>query len=409
MDLVPYLLVALAGGAVGWLAGRLQASRRLLQLETELARQTAQREAAEQAHEMLATRFDALAAQALDKNSEQFLRLAGERLQQYQLQAKSELEKKEKAVEELVRPISEALKKTEQQIQELERERQRAFGSIASQLQLMTEAQQLLKTETQKLVKALQRPEVRGQWGELTLRRLAELAGMVDRCDFYEQENVNTPEGRLRPDMVIRLPDERELVVDVKTPLDSYLGAMEAADETAREAHLVQHARKVRERVNELARKEYWNQFRHAPDFAILFIPGDQFLSAALDRDPGLLEDALRQKIMLATPTSFVALLKAVAYGWRQVALARNAEEIRRLGEELYQRLATFAEHMEALGRNLNKAVESHNRAVGSLERMVLPGARRFAELGIPNKKDIPELDPVENLARRLDAPETGD
>lgn len=346
---------------------------------------------------------------ALQENNQNFLQLAQENLGKFQLQAQSELEKREKAVETMVKPINEALKKTEEQIQMMEKERRQAYGSITQHLTHMAEAQQQLRSETQHLVNALRRPEVRGRWGELTLKRLVELAGMVDRCDFEEQVQVRAGNEALRPDMVIHLPDERMLVVDAKTPLDSYLTAMEAGSEEARNAALVQHARKVRERIRELAKKDYWSQFENSPEFVILFIPGDQFLSAALDQEPGLLEDALRQQVILATPTSFMALLKAVAYGWRQVALAENAAQIRDLAQDLYQRLATFGEHLDRVGRSLGNSLDAYNKAVGSLERNVLPGARKFIELGVATKKSLPELNPLEQAPRRVESASNND
>lgn len=348
--------------------------------------------------------FKSAASKALRDSNQSFLQLAQENLGKFQLQAQSELEKREKAVETLVKPIGEALRKTEEQIQLMEKERRQAYGSITQHLTQMAEAQQQLRSETQHLVSALRRPEVRGRWGELTLRRLAELAGMVDRCDFFEQEHHATADGALRPDMIIRLPDDRELVVDAKTPLDSYLSAMEAVDDDERERHLVNHARKVRDRVKELARKDYWNQFKNSPDFVILFIPGEQFLTAALDRQPDLLEDALKQQVMLATPTSFMALLKAVAYGWRQVALAEHASTIRNLAEDLYGRLATFAEHLARIGKSLGQSVDNYNRAVGSLERNVLPGARKFTELGVRSKKQLEPLETIEAMPRSVES-----
>ncbi len=348
--------------------------------------------------------FRLLAGEALQKNNQAFLDLANQNLSRYQAEAKGELEKKQQSFAELVKPIGEALKKTEEQIREIEKERKESFGSIVSHLKHMADGQQQLETETRNLVNALRRPEVRGRWGEMTLKRLAELAGMVDRCDFFEQVHTGTDDGAMRPDMVVRLPDNRELVVDAKTSLDSYIAAIEAPDAQARDAHLASHARKVRERIKELAGKRYWDQFKTSPDFVILFIPGDQFLSAALDREPGLIEEALRQKVMLATPTSFVALLKAVAYGWRQVALAENAERIREHAETLHQRIATFAEHMQKVGGALENSVQHFNNAVGSLERQVLPAARRFTELGVQSKKDMPDLEPIETAARLTDA-----
>ncbi|MGD8827642.1 MAG: DNA recombination protein RmuC, partial [Gammaproteobacteria bacterium] len=305
------VLLLAAGLIVGFLAGYLRGRRRAVGLERELTRletllesertRTAeQRDLLEQARKQLTDTFQALAGNALKANNEQFLKLARENLNNFQTQAKNELEKREKGVAELVKPISEALRKTEEQIQRIEKERKEAYGSISRYLETMTRTQQQLESETRNLVKALRRPEVRGQWGELTLRRLAELAGMVDHCDFYEQEHHRTEDGAMRPDMIVRLPNQRELVVDVKTPLDSYLTAVEATDDTAREAALAHHARKVRERVRELATKSYWNQFKNSPEFVILFIPGEQFLSAALDRDPALLEDALEKKVIVA-------------------------------------------------------------------------------------------------------------
>ena len=399
-----YLVTGLVGLLFGALIAWLLRQGRIHALERELARHEAMGDAAERSRIELERTVESLARKALEQNNESFLRLAQENLQKFQVHAAAELGAREKAVESLVKPINEALQKTGLQIQEIERDRQRAFGSIGEQLKLMSETQIRLQNETQNLVKALRRPEVRGQWGEMTLRRLAELAGMVERCDFFEQQNVTTAEGRLRPDMIIRLPDNRELVVDVKTPLDAYINATEAADDAVRDAALAQHARKVRDRINELAKKEYWNQFSRSPDFVILFIPGDQFLSAALDRDPSLIDDALRQKVMLATPTSFVALLKAVAYGWRQVALAENAETIRALAEDLYGRLSTFASHLGSVGQSLGRAVDNYNKAVGSLERNVLPGARRFTELGVHPKKDLAQLDPLEMQPRKLES-----
>ena len=351
----------------------------------------------------LETTFKALASDVLKGNSQSFIELATQNLGKFQSEARHELDKKQQAFAELVKPIGDSLKKADEQLRQMEKERKEAFGSIASHLKLMAEGQQQLETETRNLVNALRRPEVRGRWGELTLRRLAELAGMVDRCDFEEQVHNAGEDGALRPDMVVHLAEDRTLVVDAKTPLDSYIAALEARTPEEREAHLVHHARKVRERIKELASKRYWDQFKTSPDFVILFIPGDQFLSAALDKEHELQEDALRQKVLLATPTSLMALLKVVAYGWRQVALAENAEQIRELAETLHQRIATFAEHMQRMGGALENSVQQFNNAVGSLERQVLPAARRFTELGVQSKKEMPELEPVETAARLMD------
>jgi DNA recombination protein RmuC len=300
----------------------------------------------------------------------------------------------------MLTPIREALLKTEQQIQRIEKERAETFGSLKSSLEAVALGQQALQKETRTLVNALRRPEVRGQWGEMTLRRLAELAGMVEHCDFVEQVHVRTDEGSLRPDMIVHMPDGRDLVVDVKTPLDAYLDGVDAATDEERAAAMRRHAQAIAERVRQLGAKSYWSQFEKSPDFVILFIPGDQFLSAALAESPNLLEDAIRQDVIIATPSSFVALLKAVAYGWRQLALAHNAETIRGLGEDLYRRLAVFSGHLSRLGRSLGNTVDSFNSAVGSLERQVLPGARKFTELGVRPDREIETLEPVDRLTR---------
>ena len=371
-------------------------------LELERRNHIEKLETLEKAREQLADTFSALSSQALKHNSEEFLKLAQENLKHYQTHASSELEKKEKAIEHLVGPIREALEKTERQIQGMEKERKEAYGSLHKHLETMAETQANLQTETRSLVQALRRPEVRGQWGELTLKRLAELAGMVQHCDFYEQQSVQTNEGRQRPDMIVRLPGGRDIVVDVKTPLDAYLNAVEADDDTKRQQALVRHARNVRQRVSELASKAYWSQFKDAPDFVVLFIPGEQFLSAALDHDRKLLEDALGQHVILATPTSLVALLRAVAYGWRQEQLTRNAEQIKSVGEELYKRLLTFSSHLDKLGRSLDNSLKHYNSAVGSFDTRILPGAQKFTEMGISANREVETPEQIETGIRTL-------
>lgn len=392
------LLGLLLGALITWLI----ASRRQARLEAMLSTEEAlgrEREVAfDAARSQLANAFSELANKSLQANSENFLRLAEQNLGAQQDKAKRDLGDREKAIEDLVKPLRDSLQASQKQINELEKVRSEAYGGIKSQLEAMQQGQQSLAQETQNLVKALRRPEVRGRWGEITLRRLVELAGMVEHCDFQEQVHSVGEDQTIRPDMIVRMPNQRDLVVDVKTPLDAYLQAVEAKDDAQRQIGLQRHARNVREHIKLLSSKAYWSQFSNSPEFVILFIPGDQFLSAALNEDPDLIESALAQQIILATPTSFVALLKAVAYGWRQLALADNAQEIRVLAEDLYGRLATFVTHMNKVGRQLGSSVESYNRAVGSLERKVLPGARKFVELGIHAKKVLPKpetLDPV--------------
>ena len=406
------VLAALVVGAViGALFGTLRARHRAQSLHVELAVLKAQlkgeeqlereRQAAlERSMERLKAQFDSIAGSSLRTNSELFLQLAREHLTQHQQYAVSALGEREKAIESMLAPIREALGKTEQQILRIEKERAESFGSLKSSLESVALGQQALQKETRTLVNALRRPEVRGQWGEMTLRRLAELAGMVEHCDFKEQVHVRAEDGNLRPDMIVHMPDGRDLVVDVKTPLDAYLEAVDAATDEQRAIAMKRHANAIAERVKQLGAKSYWAQFERSPDFVILFIPGDQFLSAAMAEQPNLLEDAIRQDVIIATPSSFVALLKAVAYGWRQMALAQNAETIRTLAEDLYKRLAVFTTHLGKLGRNLGSSVDHFNAAIGSLERQVLPGARKFTELGVRPDRELETLEPIDKLAR---------
>jgi len=382
----------LVGLLIMWLVGRGQQAR--LQNEREAA--------FELANAKLTQTFGDLASRSLKANSDNFLLLAEENLGKQHEKAKRELSEREKAVEALVKPITDALKSSQKQISELEKSRSEAYGSIKNQLEAMQLSQKSLTQETHNLVKALRRPEVRGRWGEITLRRLVELAGMVEHCDFMEQVHKEGNGQVIRPDMVVRMPEQRELVVDVKTPLDAYLSAAEAQDDNERQVCLKRHARNVRTHIRLLSSKAYWNQFDESPEFVILFIPGDQFLSAALSEEPDLIEYALSKQIILATPTSFVALLKAVAYGWRQLALADNAQEIRVLAEDLYGRLATFVSHMNKVGRQLASSVDHYNKAVGSLERSVLPGARKFVELGVRSKKEVEKLEILESTPRTM-------
>ncbi|VAW74311.1 DNA recombination protein RmuC [hydrothermal vent metagenome] len=417
---VALILSTLLAGLVGWLIAGARAQRTISALREENIRMSAQREserlateeklrAFEVARGQLEDSFKALAGDIMKSSSSEFLKLAETRFKALHEQSSNEFEKREKAVENLVKPIRETLDKTDQQIRKMEEERQKNFGALNQHLEFMKVAHDQLQSETRNLVKALKRPEVRGQWGELTLKRLVELAGMVEHCDFEQQHSIDTEDGKQRPDMVVRMPGGREIVVDAKAPMDAYLCAVEAEDDAQRAQELQRHARNVRARVRELASKAYWKNMSSSLDFVVLFIPGDQFLSAALELDASLLEDALTDRVVLATPSSLVALLRAIAYGWRQETLAENAEQIRTVGEELYERLSTFAGHLDKLGNTLGRSVEHYNKAVGSFDSRILPSAKRFNEMGIRGKKEMPEPAPVERLPRDVRDSETPD
>jgi DNA recombination protein RmuC len=373
-----------------------------LTLKFEQQNVTQADELLEKAQAELSNAFNQLSNEALNRNNSQFLKLAEENLKRFQSEAKADLSSREQAIEQLVKPINEALKETSKQIQEIEKDRKESVGSLKNTLEQMQKGQQQLQSETQNLVQALRRPEVRGQWGEMTLRRLAELSGMVQHCDFFEQTHTATETGAIRPDMIVRLPENREIIVDAKTPLDAYLSAIQASDDSERQAELKRHAQVIRSRVRELAKKNYWAEYTQSPEFVVLFIPGEQFLSSALEIDPTLLEDSMSQNIILATPTNFIALLRAVSYGWKQLALAENAERIREMGETLYSRLATFSGHLDKLGKSLNSSVDAYNKSVGSLERNVLPSGRKFVEMGIRAKKELDELQPIDKQVREV-------
>jgi DNA recombination protein RmuC len=354
-----------------------------------------------QARQELAESFQALSGQALKQNNEAFLNLATSTFQTLHAEAKGDLAQRQQAIDEMVKPLSESLQRYDEQLRHLEQSRQAAYGGLDQHLRSLAETQQRLQQETGNLVNALKAPAVRGRWGEITLKRVAELAGMVAHCDFHEQESVISADGRLRPDMVVRLPGGRQIIVDAKTVLAGYLEAHEAADDERRLEGLRRHAAQVRLRINDLSLKAYWSQFDQAPEFVVLFLPGEQFLGAALEQDPRLIEDGFAQGVVLATPTTLMALLRAVAYGWRQERLTEHAEEAGRLGKDLYERMAILAEHVNDVGQSLGKSVLAYNKAVGSLETRILPAARRFKELGVSSDKDLPPLSPVEVVPRK--------
>lgn len=379
------------------------AETRAIETEKNLSEQKA---LLEDAKAKLSDTFRSLAAEALAGNNSGFLTLAEEKFKALRDDATADLETRKKAIEVLVHPLTETLSAYQKEAKELEDKRLRELGSVGEHLRALASAQTTLQSETAKLVNALRSPQVRGRWGEIALRKTAELAGMSPHCDFVEQVSVTTEDGRLRPDMLVKLPAGREVVVDSKVPFIGFLEALEAKTDEEREAALTRHARHVNQHVTKLASKEYWDQFTAAPEFVVLFIPNDSFLAAAAEKDPTLVESALTKKVMIATPTTFIALLLAIAFGWRQELVAESAQRISALGQELSDRMGTLAEHLIKVGGAIGKAVESYNAAVASFESRVLPSARKFKALGAGGKKEIEELQPIDQTPRALIAPD---
>jgi DNA recombination protein RmuC len=360
----------------------------------------------EEARTALSDAFKALSAEALQSNNQSFLDLAKATLEKFQEGARSDLEARQKAVDQLIEPLRESLEKVDGKLGELEKARVSAYAALSEQLKSLVDTHlPMLRKETANLVKALRQPTVRGRWGEIQLKRVVEMAGMLEYCDFVEQESQTTAEGRLRPDLVVRLPGGKRIVVDSKAPLEAYLLAVEASDEEARLMHLAEHARQVREHMSALGRKAYWAQFDPTPEFVVLFLPGEMFFSAALQHDPDLIEFGVNERVIPATPTTLIALLRAVAYGWRQEALARNAQEVADLGRQLYERITKLAEHWSNVGDRLGKAVDAYNSATATLETRVLVTARRLRDLkAAPEGVEIEAIEPVERTARALQA-----
>jgi DNA recombination protein RmuC len=380
------IIIAAITFVVGIYVGRLIHGRTFKQKEQELIKHhEKERDFFDLQLDQLSHRFNSLSQQALKNNNESFLTLAQQTFAQLQSSANNDLKTREQSIANLLQPIQRSMEQADQQLKQLDQDRRTSATKLGEQINNLLMSQHSLQSETRNLVSALRRPEVRGQWGELTLKRLVELAGMTEHCDFECQTSVRTDQGILRPDMLINLPSQRILVVDVKTPLDAYISATEATEADIELRFLLQHSRNVKQRIKELSQKQYWQQFEHSPDFVILFIPGDQFLSAALDQDSSLLEYALQHRILLATPTSLVGLLRAVAYGWSQDKLSKNSEQIRTLGENLHQRLQTLTQHLNKLGKHLDQSVEQYNKVLGSYQSKALPAVRKLSELGISN------------------------
>jgi DNA recombination protein RmuC len=356
------------------------------------------------ARDEMKAQFEALAASTLQANTKTFLELAQTKLADFQNQAKGDLTERQKAIETLVKPIQETLKSFDGKMSEIEKSRSEAYGSLLAQVKVLTDTNEQLRTETGALVTALRAPQGRGRWGEIQLRRVAEMAGMLNRCDFLEQESRSTEDGRLRPDMIVKLPGGKTVVVDAKTPLSAYLNALEAKTDTDRSEFLRQHAAQVRVHIKQLGGKAYWEQFENAPELVVMFLPNEAFFSAALAEDPTLIEAGVAEKVIIASPTTLIALLRAVNYGWQQQEIAANASQIAELGRELYERLCTMGGHFDKVGARLNGAVEAYNSAVSSLESRVLSTARKFPDLAVQIKTEIPQLEQVEQTTKKLQA-----
>ncbi|MFB3881670.1 MAG: DNA recombination protein RmuC [Armatimonadota bacterium] len=399
LGLVIFGVIFVLGVGLGALAGWLHANSRLgrqlaAEREQRVAAETrlgevqkqieAQRSLVDEATAKMSDVFKALSSDALRSNSQAFVDSAKQTLE----------------------PLREALSRYDQHVGELERTRREDYGSLAEQVKSLMLAEQQLQRETGNLVNALRRPQVRGRWGEMTLRRVAELAGMSQYCDFDEQVSISVEGGRLRPDMVVRLPAGRTVVVDAKCSLDAYLNAVAETDEAKRRVCLGQHCRQLRDHMNALALKSYWDQFPSTPEFVVMFVPGESFLAAAMDEDPKLFDDGLEKKVLLAGPINLIALLQSAAHGWRQEQVEENAQRISELGAELYRRVRTFLGHFSKIGRELTSANEAFNAAVGSLDRNVLPQARRFRELGVAGGEEAPAVETVDVTPRSLAAPE---
>lgn len=361
----------------------------------------------QQMHQEMGERFKGISLEAVRYNQETFFQLAQSSFEKFQTQATHEFEKKERVVHDLIKPVKESLEKFEVKVHELEKARIGAYVGLKEQVSAMMEGQKQLRQETSNLVKALRSPVVKGRWGEIQLKRVVELAGMLDHCDFFEQETVISEEKRFRPDLLVRLPGKKNIIIDAKVPLEAYLEGIESPDEESRRFKMQEHARQVRQHMLLLGKKSYWDQFQSSPEFVVLFLPGETFFSAALEQDPSLIEMGVDQQVILATPTTLIALLRAVAYGWRQERLSENAAQVSALGQDLYKRIVDMGAHWVKLGKSLGGAVDAYNKAVGSLETRVLVTARRFKDLNwVGVEKEIESIEQLESIPREIQAPE---
>lgn len=377
-----------------------------VQLKQQERAVTEKLELLDDAEQRLSNTFKALAADTLKGSGESFLKLAQLQLEKYQDQARSDLDQRKRSIDELVKPIADGLTKVDRKIEEVEKVRLEAYGALVAQIRGLGETQQRLHGETEKLVRALRTPSVRGRWGEIQLRRVVEIAGMIQHCDFVVQESVKTERGVRRPDMTIRLPNNRCVVVDSKVPLDQYLNSLETEDGDVQRQHLKEHAKQLRRHIQELAGKSYWDRLEDTPEFVVLFLPGEAFFGAALEQDPTLIEYGVDQRVILSTPTTLIALLKAVAYGWKQEQISQSAAEIAGLGRQLYDRVRSFTTHLQSTGDALSSAVRAYNQAVGSFETRLLVSARRLRELGVASGDEVTGVTGIEQATRAISSPD---
>jgi DNA recombination protein RmuC len=369
--------------------------------ESQRANLVEQRRLLDDAQVKLREAFQSLAGEALQASSQQFMDLAKSKFESLQKEAEGDLEQRKAAIQSMVDPLETALKDLRTEVNRVESARQEAYGSLRSEVQLLATTSKELRQETGSLVNSLKQPQVKGKWGELTLRRVVELAGMSPHCDFQEQFSIDTEEGRLRPDLVIHLPGGTQIVVDVKVPLHGFFKAVSAQSDAEYREAMLQHASLVRDHIKGLSGKEYWKQFEPTPEFVVLFVPGESFFSAALEQDRTLIEDAIDKRVVLASPTTLIALLRAIAYGWKQQLVAENAERIKDLGKDLYERVVKFAEHLSDIATGLERASSSYNKAVASFDSRLIPTARKFKEMGV-GAAEIPELEPIETFPRPM-------
>ena len=413
VDPLTIVLVAVAlalGALIGWLAARPAIARLQTALDNERTAHAEQLKTWQRAEQSFRDAFSSLSAKALSQNNEAFLQLAETKFRQARTEATADVDARKKAIEDLLSPMAKTLERVDAEVRDSERRRHQETATLLQHVATLDGSSRDLQAETRRLVDALKRPGVRGRWGELQLKRVVELAGMTDRCDFIEQQTLAGTDRRIRPDVIIQLPGGKTVIVDAKVPLDAYLRALDAPDESTRQSLLADHARQVRSHLSQLGSKNYYTDVQGSPEFVVMFLPGEMFFSAALEQDPTLIEFGVDRKVIPASPTTLIALLRAVAYGWQQEAMEENARQISELGRNMYESVRTLAKHFSDLGSRLNSSLDAYNKAIGSLEGNVLVKARRFKDLqAAPNAEEIERLEPLDRVPRALQAAELTD